>query len=281
MGTGPKRWTEALIAQRVKDGRGQGAGDDYSAWLYVQEFSSKGTQTRIPGINLKRTIHTFSYIERAMFLLHEFREGLLDFQEQYPMDRRITLGAAAGLGIRHPLYPITRVPVVMTLDAVVTRRLVNGQRSVAAWDAKPARMLKDRRTLEKLSLHKAYCAHVGISHFVFTELSVPKTVIRNIDWLRGSQPKEGEIETVPGLFTVHPQLMLEDLWARQPKGTIRRYCTDYNKAHGWPVGTALRLIKVLLWRHELPVDLTAKHIELECVPNPTASPVALQLRRAA
>ena len=126
MGTGPKRWTEELIAERVKAGRGRGEGERYAPWLYVQEFSSKGTQTRVPSFKLNRTIHTFSYLERALFLYTEFQDNFLGYAEQYPMDRRVTLGAAKSLVLRHPRYPFTGVPVVMTLDALVTMRGADG-----------------------------------------------------------------------------------------------------------------------------------------------------------
>ena len=67
----------------------------YLPWLYVQEFSSKGTQTRIPGVKVRRTVHTFSYLERALFLYLEFQDNFLGFHEQSPMDRRITLAPPA------------------------------------------------------------------------------------------------------------------------------------------------------------------------------------------
>ena len=60
MGTGPKRWTEELITRRFREGRGRGDQAAYTPWLYVQEFSSSGTQTRIPSLVIDRTIHTFS-----------------------------------------------------------------------------------------------------------------------------------------------------------------------------------------------------------------------------
>ena len=283
MGTGPKKWTEELIARRVKEGRGLGDRESYSPWLYVQEFSSRGTQTRMPSLVLKRTIHTFSYLELALYLLWEFflRQNLLDYKEQFPLDRRITLAAAEGLGIRHPRYEKTRVPVVMTLDAVVTWLNSAGQRRFAAWDVKPTAELKHRRTLEKLSLHRACCAHLGIPHLLFTEKSFPKTLVNNIVWLRWSRRKNGEIEAIPGLLETHGALMLEDLCNRHPDQSIRNYCTEYDKRHCLPSGGALRVLKVLLWQRELTVDLTVPKIELQRVPCLPASPSAARLLRVA
>lgn len=283
MGTGPKRWSEELITRRFREGRGRGNKAAYKPWLYVQEFSSSGTQTRIPSFTVERTIHTFSYLEKALYLMHEFEPGLVDYREQFPIDRRVTLGAAQALGIRHPLYPITRVPVVMSIDAVVTRRRADGSLEVSAWDAKPHEELKKKRVLEKLSLHRAYCAHAHLSHHVFTEKSVPKQRIRNIEWLRGAVQKVGEVDTVPGLFEAHRASMLHALSTVTIHITVRRFCDDFDRANGMPAGTALRLFKVLVWERVIALNLDVEQVELQPVPRLPTPGVAKrqQLEKAA
>ena len=288
---GPEKWTEDLIAQRVKDGRGQGEGENYSPWLFVQEFSSKGTQTRIPSVKLKRTIHTFSYLERWLFLYTEFQQNFFDFQEQFPMERAVTLGVAKTLGIRHSRYPVTQVPVVMTMDAVVTTKGATGPDgkavglSVAAWDVKPARQLLKPRVVAKLSLHKAYCAHRGIPHYIFTENSISRDVIRNIDWIRMSLPKDGELVVVPGLFTWRPDQMLEELATRRsnPRSTpsITDFCAQYDVANKLERGTGIRILKQLLWDHRVQVNMNAKWIEREPIARPAAGWNTGLLRKAA
>lgn len=263
---GPKVWTEALIAERVKAGRGSGTGVNFSPWLYVQEFSSRGTQTRVPGFKVKRTIHTFSYLERGFFLVAEFLPGFLDWNEQRPMDRRTTLGAAAKLCIRHPIYPGTRVPVVMTLDAIHSTVDLDGVVLLAALDFKPQRRLNDERTLAKLSLHRAYCAHHGIPHALYTENSVSWQVVRNIDWVRMALPKDGETDAVPDLFTVHLSQFEEDLLACRKRPSISQFCTQYEQAHRVEPGTGLRLFKLLVWNHRISVNLDAKRLEREPIP---------------
>lgn len=278
---GPKNWTEELIAQRVKDGRGLGAGTTYSPWLLVQEFSSKGTQTRVPSAKLKRTIHTFSYLERALFLYMEFQSDFGGYQEQFPMDRSITLGAAQTLNIKHPRYPRSRVPVVMTLDAVVTMRRKDERARVGAWDVKPARQLEKKRVAEKLSLHKAYCAHIGIPHYIFTENSISRDVIRNIDWIRMSLPKDGELAGVPGIFTWHPDQMLELLATCRKTISITLFCAQYDFANKLEPGSGLRILKMLLWEHRVQVNMNAQWIEREPIPRPAPNWNTDLMRKAA
>lgn len=274
MAGGPQIWTEELIAERASHGRGQGEYERYSPWMFVQEFSSRGTQTRIPSVKLRRTIHTFSYLERAAFLLAEFHPEFLDYREQYAMDRGITTSAARALRIRHPRYPKTRNPIVMTLDAVVAMRAPDGTEHLAGLDVKPARLLEKSRVLEKLSLHKAYCAHVGMQHFVFTEQSFSKARVRNIDWIRMSLFKDGELETVEGMFTTHPVSMLKRLAACKRAPIMNQFCTKYDIEHGLPRGTGLRIMKQLLWSRRAFTDMNAERIELALVRAGSPSEVA-------
>lgn len=264
---GPQKWTEEAIAARFKAGKGRGVQDDYRPWLTVRDFSSSGTQTRIPSLVVNRTVHTFSYIERAMYLAHEFEPGLVDYREQYPMDRRVTMGAAQALGIKHPVYPRDRTPVVMTIDALVTRRLPDGTHEVSAWDAKPIAELEKKRVREKLSLHRAFCMHFGIKHVLFTEESVPKTVTRNLTWLRAALPKALESRESAETLKLHLQLMLADLKLRTPHSSVLDYCLAHDRTHGAMTGTALRAFKCLVWHRVLHLDLNLEEVLAQRMPN--------------
>lgn len=278
---GPKVWTEELIAERVKAGRGSGTGVNFSPWLYVQEFSSRGTQTRVPGFKVKRTVHTFSYLERALFLWKEFQPDFHDWNEQRPMERSLTLGYAKQLRIPHPRYPTSRIPVVMTLDAIGSTVDADGVVHMTGWDVKPLRKLRDKRVLAKLSLHRAYCAHVGIPHHLFTETSLEPYVARNIDWIRSALPKDGEIEAVPGLFTWHLDQMQEDLAACRTRPSISHFCERYDIGNKVEPGTGLRIFKMLLWEHRVTVEMSLKWIERQAIPRLGQSTATRPMRRAA
>lgn len=281
MGTGPKRWTEDLIKKRQKAGRGQGSASEYLPWISVQEFSSQGNQTRVPSLVFNRTVHTFSYIEHAMYLYHEFQPGLLDYREQYPMDRSITLGAAKALGIRHPTYPITRNPVVMTLDALVFRKAPDGTTAVSAWDAKPLEKLDEPRIREKLALHKAYCKFVGIPHYLFTENSLSGNFVANIEWLRGSLPKPGEHDSILPLLAIHTNRIIETLAITSKKLSIGKFCALYDDANLFEHGITMRLFKILIWNRVISVDLNAKAVERLPLPQVPTYTGNAEMRKAA
>jgi hypothetical protein len=225
-------------------------------------------------------VHTMSYLEMFMFLFHEYRLSLTQYWEQYPLDRGVTLSAAKALGIRHPKYPKTDVPVVMTLDAVATHLGPDGRPKLSAWDAKPKRLLENRRVQEKLSLHRAYCAHRGISHNIFTESVMPRSFFHNLMWMRGCEPQEGEL--VPAdLLEAHRDSMLEDLRKRRPDSAIGTYCHEYDHTFGLERGTAMRVFGILLWRHDVKADLTAGDLMETKVQFPRSPFVPLDVRKAA
>jgi hypothetical protein len=280
MGNGPKKWTEKEIALRLRAGRGQGQGATWKPWIYVQEFSSSGVQTRLPSAKLRRTVHTMSYLELFMFFFHEYQLTLMQYFEQFPADRSVTLAAAQALGIKHPVYRDTKVPVVMTIDAISTHMGDNGRPQQSGWDAKPARLLKNRRVLEKLSLHRAYCAHIGIPHHIFTEDFIPKSFVRNVIWMRDCEQHEGELLPT-GFLEAHRQVMLTDLAERRPKSTIGSYCRDYDNAYRLTPGTARRVFGLLLWRVDVKTDLAALDVMSLKLPLPAVPASSIELKKAA
>lgn len=123
---GIRGWTREKVDWRIKHGYGQGEMASYIPWVSVRDLSSKGTSTRLYSSKTSRTMHFLSDIERNTFLMAEFREDFIDYWEQWPLERRDTLWAAERLGVRHPVYPGGKEPVVMTVDGVLTRRTPTG-----------------------------------------------------------------------------------------------------------------------------------------------------------
>jgi hypothetical protein len=233
----------------------------YKPAIPVHTFSSRGVQTRTPVPELGRAVHTHSYIERGLLLVTLFNGDMRNFQEQYALDRSITLGAAEALRIRHPVVgKRAREPLVMTMDALVTKAWPNTDGVyMQGWDAKPHAHLENPRVLEKLSLHRAYCHQLSFTHHIFTDQSVPKQVLKNIDWLRASLPAEGELMLIDGLFTYLPQLMLAEVAAGGFDGMpIYEYALDFDLRNSLPRGAALRVFKYLSWTRALYIDLNAE-----------------------
>lgn len=260
-----KKVTESDIRKLLRVGFGQGDGLAYKPWETVHTFSSRGNSHRVFSPKTGRTHHLFSNIERALFLKAEYGESFVDFQEQRAMEREHTLAIAKVLSMRHPVYIGTAVPFVMTLDAVVVRRGADGNLYREAYDAKEASALLDNRVLEKLSMHRMYCEQRGWKHTIVTNETFPREVIRNLEWIRAGARKPLEVITVHGLFDDLPARMLAELREKQPRAPVRDYCAAFDEVHGLLPGTALRVLQVLLWQHDLSVDLSAGPIHLASV----------------
>jgi hypothetical protein len=252
------------LRRRFALGHGVGERDGYKPMFLVHEFSSCGTQTRMPSRVLRRTIHTMSYIERALYLYHEQR-GFVDYWDGYPADRDITVAAAKAWGIHHPRYPRSQLEKFLTLDAVVTHE-VHGAPVRSGWDAKQEEDLQDPEVQQELALHKAFCSHMGWSHTVFTWATVGTSFINNLDLLRGALPKNGERPADLASLETHKARMLEELARNTVHASIVDFSCDYEDRHRLPLGMGLRVFYNLAWEGSVVASLDVERYELQQVP---------------
>lgn len=260
-------------------GCGHGARETYRPWLRVQEFSSYGNATRVPSLMFRRCIHTMSYIERYLYIFFEYAgnrrptdnfepdvmravegklkiEGRLwDWRDQLPIQRAVTVALAEAKRIRHSRYPGTGVPMVMSIDAFA---IFEGGSGIFL-DGKTTAKMERKRVKDKLRLHAAYADYVGLPHYTFTEKSVPRQKLKNIDLIRSAMPKRGEIVEPGDLFSHHLQVIKHDIVQRR-RISIAEFCKHYDQTHGFPIGTALRLAYCLVWNRHLRIDMEAEQI---------------------
>jgi hypothetical protein len=128
-----QRTTAATIARRIKEGRGKGQFAEYKPWLTIHDVPSLGIVTRIPGWKSGRLHHYFSeHFELAHHYQMEWALDVIDIREQYPLlPLEKTLFIAEKLGVRHPVDPKTKHPIVMTTDMLLTIRSGEELRFVA------------------------------------------------------------------------------------------------------------------------------------------------------
>jgi hypothetical protein len=250
-----QKWSEEKIARWIREGRGQGEGAQYRPWLTVHDLSSRGRCHRPWSAKIGRHLELFSDIEYGVFLIAERSSRVIDIHEQYPLDRELSQAAAHTLGIRHPTYPGTHVPVVLTVDLLVTLRDPKGRVKLGI-DCKVKSDAENRRTLEKLALTRACLARCGHRHVLFFDTQLPRQLIRNLESIRGARPHEKELfpypnyleEAVDKLYGHFSKL----LFGRKP---LRVVCQEFDLSAGLRPGTALRAARLLIDRHMLQVDL--------------------------
>jgi hypothetical protein len=261
MPRGPRKWSEKAIEKFRLEGRGNGEGKHYLPWIHVAEVSSSGRSRRAFGIKTQREHHFLSDVEWNLFLLLEYSQDIVDIREQFPLDRDLTLEIAALLGIKHPYYPGTHVPTVMTTDFLVTR-VRNGQTVLEAFDTKREEEAEDARSLEKLQIQRTYLEGVGIPHHLVFHSGIPVNKARNIEWIRSAQLKQGETESFSGLLDEASRKMASELpYYTKRSVSLTEYCAGFDHRNGHESGTGLRAARLLIANHVLIADLTNPELQ--------------------
>lgn len=255
-----RRWTEKKIAEMEADGRGRGVGKDYLPWIHVRDFSSRGTSRRAPSAKTGRTHQLLSDVEYDLFLLLEWSRDFTDIREQYPLDRDMTQDVARTLGIRHPCYPSTHIPVVMTVDFLCTRA-TSGADDLVAFDAKRTEEAEDEHSLLKLEIQRATLELMGIPHHLVYHSDLPAQKVRSIERIRDSQVKEGEAEPRPGYWASMSIRMSQMFASANSALTLAEFCAQFDAANSAQPGTGLRAARLLMWERVLVPDLSLPAIE--------------------
>jgi hypothetical protein len=246
--------TEEIIAAWQKEGRGKGEGSKYKPWLEVFDFSSLGRVERTESAKFGRTIHLMSDVERDTFYAAEWSDRVIDLREEYPLDRTLTLEIAAALNIRHPYYPGTNVPTVMTVDFFCTV-VTNGAINFEAIECKRTEGAEDARSIEKLQIARTYFAGMDVPYRLVFQSRLPTTKISNIEWMRGGLIKSGEKERYPGYFREKSLIMARELSQSTRNVPLNEYCANFEVRHGMSQADGLRVAKLLMYERTLLCDL--------------------------
>lgn len=197
------RITQKKIAQWITEGRGQGHGHDYLPWLLIRRGQSPtggSLQYRyVPQFD--RYFHLMSKAELrvARFLLWL---GVLDLRDQFPCWpwphphplylhpdyhpqvlpwSEGTLVCAKDLGIRHPVYPGTRIPYVPTFDMLATTSSREDVRAVAiAVKPEETEVSLTCEDLEKLAIQKEYSLRLNFPWKLMSGTMIPPILSSNL-----------------------------------------------------------------------------------------------------
>ncbi|WP_066070803.1 heteromeric transposase endonuclease subunit TnsA [Neobacillus soli] len=245
--------TEKKILDMEKEGRGQGEGETYKPWINIQDVPSIGVSTRGKGWKTNRIHQFLSKLERNYFYVVEWNDAVMDIREQYPLIRDDTWIIANEKGIKHPTDPKSQVPIVMTTDFLITIKDSTGTKHVAR-TIKPSSELENERTIEKFEIERAYWEDRGIDWGIITEKEIPKDMVENVEWLHSSY---FEIEDLPATTL--------KTFAQQMKSFIKKYNTsiiemvsEFDQTFQLENGMGLEILKHLIARKEVPVDITKK-----------------------
>ena len=185
---GKKRpaWDYQHYLRYLKEGRGQGTGDNYKPWILIHDFPSRGVSARVPGRTTGRIHHLLSRYEEFYFYILDNDPDVLDIREQFPLRLTETMAIARKLNYRHPRK--NDFPFVMTTDFLITRSDGDYARTV-----KHSNELANPRVCEKFTIEQAYWISHKIDWKIVTEKEINKDKALNLQWLYSGETLENAI----------------------------------------------------------------------------------------
>ncbi|PPS28709.1 transposase [Pseudomonas amygdali pv. morsprunorum] len=244
-GTKSRRPTPEIVERWLKAGFGQGVGAVYKPFMYVRDVPSQGTSSMVHSRLTGRVHHYLSRQEFKVHLHAEYSKNVIDIREQFALlPRDETLDLAHELGIKHPKFPTTNTPTILTTDLLLS---VNGdaaQEEIAI----SVKLKKDLtpRALEKLLIEKTYWNRRGCRWILATEDSISSIRVKNLAFFESSLADERvrESKISPAYFSacferhVRPELSFNDIMLL----AIREIGIDANTGHS--------LLGQAVWNHE-------------------------------
>ncbi|MFB1074937.1 TnsA endonuclease N-terminal domain-containing protein [Vibrio diabolicus] len=239
----------ADFKRALKQSYGLGEGASYTPWIRVQDVKSHGHSGKIEGLKSGRSHHTLSEQESCFFYLAEFSDSVIDIREQFPLlPLSLSLKIAQSLGIEHPKHPVTKDPVIMTTDFLLT--CSGGQRVwYEAVCVKPREKLSDKRTAEKLDIERVWWELLGVPFHIFYLSELNQIKSKNIQWITDAKRKK--YPSTPNEFRDVAKRLLTI-------GTMQlnEICETFSHEIGISQDDALILLKSLLADKEVTVDLS-------------------------
>lgn len=231
----------ATQENRLKNGRGQGIGKDYTPYIQAHDnkVASEGWITRHLGWKTGRIHHTLSEHEKNYLYYLEWLDFVIDIREQYPLSLSKTEEIANRIGIKHP--HLDGVPVVMTTDFLLTLETPQGKIDVVR-TVKPVSKLS-KRTLELFEIERIYFKELGIDWCIILDNKLPKTLINNVRWMCEAK----YLETRPGIDEELVNLVSPHLFNRLDSdsgvSSISKLCLQGDKDFGLEAGSCMFILK--------------------------------------
>lgn len=250
-----RRPTPSIAQRWITAGYGQGEGKDYKPFMYVRDVPSLGTSSMVKSRITGRNHAYLSNHEFKVHLLAEYCRSTLDIREQFALlPWSETQSLALQLGIRHPTYPGTSTPTVLTTDLLLTLKRPDGKELVAI----SAKLKKDltKRNLEKLLLERVYWNRRGIRWILVTEDNVSEVLTSNLKFFEAAlnDDRARTSSILPGAFS----RTFEANW--EPALSFGSIMNLAVAAEGVDVHTGHALLGMAIWNRASRVDITTNKL---------------------
>lgn len=253
------KWTEEKIARKEAAGDGQGVGLNYKPWITTSDISSSGRARKVYGYKTKRVHHLLSDVEHNLFLALEWQEDIVDIREQFPLPREATLAAAEKARLKHPYYPGSAIPTVMTVDFLVTKEIA-GNKTLVAFNAKRTEEAEEIASLEKLEIQRRTLAAIGVEHHLVYHSDIPITKIANIKWMRSGVIQDTAAQEEFDDYWQQTLQTFEQFFESHGNCStaLNEFCIQFDELYGHKPGSGLRAARALMYQRVITADLSQK-----------------------
>lgn len=238
-------WDSNKLDRWIKEGRGQGEGENYKPWLTIQDFPSMGRVTRVFGWTTNRIHHFFSDTQLKYFYLLDWEERVIDIREHYPLiDLEVVLKNTSDLKLDKFIDKKTKEPYILTTTFLITLLNPDGQKSFAARSIKYASELSKKTTIEKLEIERRYWTAKGINWGIVTNKDINDVRAKNIEWIHSAMTSDD----CNGLSKDDFDELLDALLYRliDNQQNIRKIISEFEKDYSLDAGVGLLLFKHLI-----------------------------------
>jgi hypothetical protein len=246
----------------IANGDGQGELKNYKPFLHVRDVPSQGRSAIDLGLKTMRSHYYLSDLEYASHVLAEYATNVVDIREQFALlPWEETQQIAQELGIRHPTYPGTSTPIVVTTDIVLTMsdssKFPYIALSVKMSDELDIKNKSAKRTLEKLLIEKKYWERKSIPWILCTEKNIPIIRAYNLDFFRNTLQRY-ELDYLNQLL---PDFVNKFCETWSPNLSLTELLAKLGKIFSISKDKAFVLLGRAIWSRLIPVDLDSVMFE--------------------
>jgi len=249
-------WSEATFNKFLKEGRGQGRGEEYKPWITIHDFPSQGRSHRALGWKARRIQHFMSDHEMRYLYLLDWSDSVTDIREQFPLiEHDITQEIAKDMGVKHPTDTASGFPYILTTDFLISI-YIDGKTVDIARTVKPAKELESTRVIEKFEIERRYWIAKGVDWGIVTEHEIPRILAANINVIHSAY----RLEATPEMDIPNLLLLAKTLKNRlqTSHGSISGVTTKLDEEMNLSGGTSLAVFKHLVARKEVLLDMSKK-----------------------
>ena len=230
-------------------------GNEYSPYIKINTFSSKGRVTRIMGIKTGRIHHLQSDNQYRAFMYFEWADNVIDIRESYPLlDIMEAIDNKEDLRFDKFKDKETNKQFVITTNFLLTIKNSYGEIQYVARTIKNTTELSRAITAERLEIERRYWEAKGIEWKIITEKEIDRQYVKNIEFMREtllpSQFQEQELMQYANQLAV----VLTENGDRPVKLILK----DFEKNMGIEEGMGIFIFRYLVAKKKIKVDMKRK-----------------------